>query len=86
MIAMNKSFAKEGAARNVRFNCITPGFISTDMTNALSDEIKKTYIDNIPLKRFGEAKEVAEAVAFLLSDHASYITGDVLKINGGLYM
>ena len=56
------------------------------MTNALSDEIKKTYIDNIPLKRFGEAKEVAEAVAFLLSDHASYITGDVLKINGGLYM
>lgn len=86
MIAMSKSFAKEGASRNIRFNCVTPGFIETDMTNELSDEVKKTYSDNIPLKRFGSPKEVAEAVAFLLSDHASYITGDVLKINGGLYM
>ena len=86
MIAMNKSFAKEGAARNVRFNCVTPGFIETDMTSELSDEIKKTYSDNIPLKRFGNASEVAEAVAFLLSEHASYITGETLKINGGLYM
>ena len=86
MIAMNKSFAKEGAARNIRFNCVTPGFIETDMTSELSDEIKKTYSDNIPLKRFGSASEVAEAVAFLLSDHASYVTGETLKINGGLYM
>lgn len=86
MIAMTKSLAKEGAARNVRFNCVTPGFIETDMTSSLSEEIRKNYIDNIPLKRLGEAKEVAEAVAFLLSDHASYITGDTLKINGGLYM
>ena len=86
MIAMNKSFAKEGAARNIRFNCVTPGFIETDMTSELSDEIKKTYSDNIPLKRFGSASEVAEAVAFLLSNHASYVTGETLKINGGLYM
>lgn len=86
MIAMTKSFAKEAASRNVRFNCVTPGFIQTDMTEALSEEIKKSYADNIPLKRFGEAREVAEAVGFLLSDHASYVTGDVLKINGGLYM
>ncbi|MDL0095724.1 3-oxoacyl-ACP reductase FabG [Campylobacter vicugnae] len=86
MIAMSKSFAKEGASRNVRFNSVTPGFIATDMTNALSDEIKANYSANIPLKRFGEAKEVATAIAFLLSDYSSYITGDTLKINGGLYM
>jgi 3-oxoacyl-[acyl-carrier protein] reductase len=86
MIAMSKSFAKEGASRNVRFNSVTPGFIATDMTDALSDEIKANYSANIPLKRFGEAKEVATAIAFLLSDYASYITGETLKINGGLYM
>lgn len=86
MIAMSKSFAKEGASRGIRFNCVTPGFITTDMTAKLSDEIKASYESNIPLKRMGEAKEVAEAIAFLLSDHSSYITGDVLKINGGLYM
>lgn len=86
MIAMTKSLAKEGASRNVRFNCVTPGFIQTDMTEVLSEEIKQSYINNIPLKRLGDANEVAEAVAFLLSDHASYITGDTLKINGGLYM
>ncbi|WP_149707252.1 3-oxoacyl-ACP reductase FabG [Campylobacter concisus] len=86
LIAMSKSFAKEGASRNIRFNSVTPGFIETDMTHGLSDEVKKTYSDNIPLKRFGNASEVAEAVAFLLSDHASYVTGETLKINGGLYM
>ena len=86
LIAMSKSFAKEGASRNIRFNSVTPGFIETDMTHGLSEEVKKTYSDNIPLKRFGSAREVAEAVAFLLSDHASYITGETLKINGGLYM
>lgn len=86
MIAMSKSFAKEGASRNIRFNCITPGFIATEMTEVLSDEVKAAYMANIPLKRLGEASEVANAVAFLLSDHSSYITGDVLKVNGGLYM
>ncbi|MCR8679307.1 MULTISPECIES: 3-oxoacyl-ACP reductase FabG [Campylobacter] len=86
MIAMSKSFAKEGASRNIRFNSVTPGFIATDMTDSLSDEIKANYLANIPLKRLGEAKEVATAVAFLLSDYSSYITGDTLKINGGLYM
>lgn len=86
MIAMTKSLAKEGASRNVRFNCVTPGFIQTDMTEVLSEEIKQNYINNIPLKRLGDASEVAETIAFLLSDHASYITGDVLKVNGGLYM
>ncbi|MBF7043660.1 3-oxoacyl-ACP reductase FabG [Campylobacter volucris] len=86
MIALTKSFAKEGAARNIRYNCITPGFIKSDMTEVLSDEIKQNYINNIPLKRFADASEVAQAVAFLLSDHSSYITGEILKVNGGLYM
>lgn len=86
MIALTKSFAKEGAARSIRYNCITPGFIKSDMTEVLSDDIKQNYISNIPLKRFAEPSEVAQAVAFLLSDHSSYITGEVLKVNGGLYM
>jgi 3-oxoacyl-[acyl-carrier protein] reductase len=86
MIAMTKSFAQEGAARAIRFNSITPGFIATDMTDELKDDIKEAYISNIPLKRFGDAKEVAGAVAFLLSDSAGYITGEVLKVNGGLAM
>lgn len=86
MIAMSKSFAYEGAPRNVRFNCVTPGFIQTDMTNGLKDEIKAEYVKNIPLGRLGDAKEIAQAVAFLLSDHSSYVTGEVLKVNGGMYM
>lgn len=86
MIAMTKSFAKEAAARNVRFNAITPGFIQTDMTDELNEEVKNYYINNIPLKKFGQAEDVAQAVAFLLSDYSAYITGEVLKVNGGLYM
>ncbi len=86
MNSMTKSFALEGAARGIRYNAITPGFIATDMTDALSDEVKKSYTDKIPLGRFGEPKDVAQAVAFLLSDHASYITGEILKVNGGMYV
>ncbi|NLC27254.1 MAG: 3-oxoacyl-ACP reductase FabG [Campylobacteraceae bacterium] len=86
MIAMTKSFAQEGAARGVRFNAITPGFIETEMTEKLSDEIKETYTAKIPLKRFGKPEDIARAVAFLLSNNSSYITGEVLKINGGMYM
>ncbi len=82
---MTKAFAKEAAPRAIRFNAITPGFIRTDMTDELKQEVKDEYTRNIPLGRFGEANEVADAVAFLLSDGATYITGEVLKVNGGLY-
>jgi len=86
MITMTKSFALEGAPRGIRFNAVTPGFIATDMTESLKEDIKEAYISKIPLKRFGDPKEVAEAVAFLLSDHSSYITGETIKVNGGMYM
>jgi len=85
-IAMTKSFAQEAASRNIRFNTITPGFIATEMTDVLKEEIKDAFTAKIPMARFGEPKEVADAVAFLLSDHASYITGETLKVNGGMYM
>lgn len=86
LIAMTKSFALEGSARDVRFNTVTPGFIATEMTDKLSDEIKESYTSKIPLKRFGSPKDIAESVAFLLSDSSAYITGEVLKVNGGMYM
>ena len=82
---MTKAFAKEAAPRAIRFNAVTPGFIRTDMTDGLKQEVKDEYTKNIPLGRFGEASEVAQAVAFLLSDGATYITGEILKVNGGLY-
>ncbi len=86
VIAMTKTFALEGAARNIRFNSVTPGFINTDMTKDLPEKVKEEMLTRIPLKRFAEPKEVANAVAFLLSDEASYITGETLKVNGGMYM
>ncbi len=86
MIAMTKSFAQEAAPRGIRYNVVTPGFIATEMTEVLKPEIKEGFIAKIPLGRFGEPKEVAEAIAFLLSDHASYVTGETLKVNGGMFM
>ena len=85
-IAMTKSFAMEAAPRNIRFNTITPGFIATEMTNVLKDEVKDAFTAKIPMARFGNPSEVADAVAFLLSDHSSYITGETLKVNGGMFM
>ncbi len=86
VVAMTKTFALEGAPRNIRFNSITPGFIDTDMTKDLPEKVKEEMLKKIPLKRFALPKEVASAVAFLLSDEASYITGETLKVNGGMYM
>ncbi len=85
-IAMTKSFALESATSGIRFNSLTPGFISTEMTEVLADEIKESINAKIPMSRMGAASEVAEATAFLLSDHSSYITGETLKVNGGMNM
>lgn len=86
LIGFSKSVAKELASRNVRSNVICPGFIQTDMTEALIDKIKEEYSKNIPLGRFGTTEEVAEITCFLLSGASSYITGEVIKIDGGLYI
>lgn len=86
MIGFSKSLAKEVGSRNITVNTVAPGFIDTDMTKELSEEIKNTLLAAIPLSRLGEAKEIAYAVAFLASPHAAYITGETLHVNGGMYM
>ena len=85
LIGMTKSAAKELASRSITVNAVAPGFIETDMTAALSDEARDAYAKAIPLGRLGSAQDVADAVAFLASDKAAYITGQVLAVNGGLY-
>ncbi len=84
--AFSKSLAREMASRNIRSNCVAPGFINTDMTQELSDEQRKYFLDNIPLGRIAETREVAEPVCFLLGNESSYITGHTLSVNGGLFM
>lgn len=84
--AFSKSVALELGSRGVRINCVAPGFIETDMTEILSDDVKQKILDKIPLQRMGASKDVAEAVKFLLSDQSSYITGHTLSVNGGLFM
>jgi 3-oxoacyl-[acyl-carrier protein] reductase len=74
------------SSRGIRVNAVTPGFITTDMTAGLAEPLKEKMAAAIPLGRIGNAEEVAAAVAFLASDAASYITGEVLKVNGGMYM
>lgn len=84
--AFSRSTAAEVASRGIRVNCLAPGFIATEMTGILNDEQKKGILAEIPLGRIAEAKEVATAAAFLLSDRASYITGHTLSVNGGMFM
>lgn len=86
LIGFTKSLARETGSRNVTVNCVAPGYIATPMTAGLSDAVKKWFLDVIPLGRFGEPLEVARAVRFLCSDDAAYITGQVIGINGGMYM
>jgi len=86
LIGFTKSYAKELASRNIRCNAICPGFITTDMTHALDEKVKDAYLNSIPLKRMGDAEEVANLVCFLLSKASSYITGETIKIDGGLYI
>lgn len=85
MIALTKSLAKEFGSRNITANCVAPGFIQTEMTDNLPEEIKNYYINNIPLGRFGQVDDVANAVNFLASDGAGYITGSTIHVNGGMY-
>jgi 3-oxoacyl-[acyl-carrier protein] reductase len=86
LIGLTKSLAQEMASRNITVNAVAPGFIETDMTAVLSQEVKDNIIGHIPLKRFGRAEDVAAAVRFLASEEAGYITGAVLNVNGGMYM
>ena len=84
VIALTKTTAKELGSRNIRCNAVAPGFIQSKMTDVLSDEVKKAYMDTIPLKRFGTALDIAKCVAFLVSPEAEYITGQIISVNGGM--
>lgn len=84
LIAYSKSLAKEVGSRGVRVNCIAPGFIETDMTAVLKEDLKKTWIDTIPLKRAGVAEDVANAALFLASDLSTYVTAQVIGVDGGM--
>ena len=83
-VALVKSMAREVAKRKITVNCVSPGFIGTDFISTLPEEQLKAYTETIPLRRFGTAQEVADAVLFLSSEEAAYITGSVLEIGGGL--
>lgn len=86
MIGFTKSLAREVGSRGVTVNCVAPGFIDTDMTRDLPEEQRKALLTGIPLERLGRPEEIAAAVAFLASEKASYITGETLHVNGGMYM
>ena len=86
VIGFTKSLAREVGSRNITVNAVAPGFIDTDMTRALPEEQRKHLLDQIPMARLGDVKDIANAVAFLASDEASYITGETLHVNGGMYM
>ena len=86
MIAMSKSLALEYAKKNIFINCVSPGFIKTNMTDKISEEYKNILISKIPMSRLGSGEDVSNTVAFLCSDMASYITGETIHVNGGMYM
>jgi 3-oxoacyl-[acyl-carrier protein] reductase len=86
IIAMSKSLAKEYAKKNIRVNCISPGFIDTKMTKSINEEFKKKLIENIPMGKLGNGNDIANCTIFLASDLSSYITGETIHVNGGMYM
>ena len=86
LIALTKSSARELAGRTIRINAIAPGFIQSKMTDVLTDEVKAKMMENIPMKRLGQPSDIAKAVSVLAGDNASYITGQVLSVNGGMLM
>jgi 3-oxoacyl-[acyl-carrier protein] reductase len=86
MVGFTKSLAREVGSRNITVNCVAPGFIETDMTRALAAEQVKKLVENVPLGRLGRVEDVAQAVLFLCSAQAGYITGSTVHVNGGMYM
>ncbi len=86
MEGFSRSLAKEVGSRNITINCVAPGFIATDMTDQLDEEVRKSYEDHIALGRLGKPDEIAAVVAFLCGDAGAYITGETIHVNGGLYM
>ncbi len=86
IIGMTKATARELGSRGITVNAVAPGFINTQMTEVLPEEVKKTYMTQIPLGRFGEVSDIAKTVGFLVSEGAAYITGQVISVNGGMYM
>ena len=86
IMGFTKSLAREVGSRNVTVNCVAPGFIDTDMTKGLAEEYKQQLLAQIPLGKLGEPQHIADAVAFLVSDRAAYLTGQTLHVNGGMYM
>jgi 3-oxoacyl-[acyl-carrier protein] reductase len=86
LIGLTKTVARELAPRGITVNAVAPGFIETSMTAELSEKVKEAMLAQVPLARMGQPEDVAEAVAFLASEGASYITGQVIHINGGMYM
>lgn len=86
LIGLTKTTAKEFASRGIRCNAVAPGFIASDMTDKLTDDVKQQYFDAIPLSKFGKTEDVANVVAFLASDMAAYVTGQVINVDGGLLM
>ena len=86
VIGLTKSVARELATRNITVNAVAPGYIDTDMTHAMTDTAKEAVVSQIPMKRVGNCEDVAETIAFLCSDKASYITGQVISVDGGMHM
>ena len=86
LIGMTKSLAREIGSRGIRVNAIAPGYIRTEMTEVLPEEVKEGILNQVPLKRMGEVEDIAEAVAFLASDKSTYITGQTLQVDGGMGM
>ena len=86
VIGLTKTAAREVASRGITVNAIAPGFIETEMTDVLSEDVKENLLGSIPLKRMGQTKDIAETVAFLASDKASYITGQTISVDGGMGM
>ncbi len=86
LLGVTKSLAREYASRGITVNAVTPGFVDTDMTSGLTEEQKSAMLTAVPLGRTGSAREIAAAIAYLASDEAGYITGQALRVNGGMYM